>query len=307
MKEDFFIIGVDGGGTKTIGVLADSHGKILRKIKIGSSNPKKIGLEKALFNLKKLISKISQGKEKKIKLAYLGLAGGLERDKEKKEEIERKLQRFFDFKIVVEGDQKIAFVSGTEEKEGVVLIGGTGSIAMGWKGKKREISGGWDWLVGDQGSAFWTGRRALEEAIKSFDQRAKESQLKKLIFEKLKIKGGKDLYKKIYTGDFVTKIASLSKIVDLAAKRRDNKAKKILEEASKELAQMALAVIRKLKFKKNFPLVLVGGIFKSEIVLKGVKKEIKKHCPKAKFIIPTKEPVFGAVRLALEEIKKRNL
>lgn len=305
MKKEFFVIGVDGGGTKTIGVLANEQGRILKKIKTGPTNPNKVGFKKAFFNLKDLISKLSRGKERKIKIAYLGLAGGLERDEAKKEEIERKLQRNFGFKIVVEGDQKIAFFSGAEKEEGVVLIGGTGAIAMGWKGKKTEISGGWDWLVGDQGSAFWTGRMALEEVIKCFDQRSKKkTRLKELIFKKLKIKEGKDLYEKIYSGDFVSKIASVSKIVDLAAKRGDTLAKKILRKAAKELAQMALAVIKKLKFRGKFPLVFVGGMFKSKIVLKRVKKEIKKHFPQTQFIISSKEPVFGAVKMALKTIKK---
>jgi N-acetylglucosamine kinase-like BadF-type ATPase len=45
-KENQFVIGIDGGGTKTIGVLADFKGKILKKIEIGSTNPNKIGFER---------------------------------------------------------------------------------------------------------------------------------------------------------------------------------------------------------------------------------------------------------------------
>jgi activator of 2-hydroxyglutaryl-CoA dehydratase len=67
---------------------------------------------------------------------------------------------------------------------------------------------------------------------------------------------------------------------------------------------MAIAVIKKLKFKGKFPIVLIGGMFKSKIVLKTVKREIKKYSPKVQFIRPKKEPVIGAIKLALEEIKK---
>jgi N-acetylglucosamine kinase-like BadF-type ATPase len=129
-----FVIGIDGGGTKTVAALANWQGKILKEIEIGSTNPNKIGFEKAVFNLKELISKIS--KNKKIKVAYLGLAGGLERDREKRKKIRKEIQKFFDFPIFVDGDQKIAFRAGTDEKDGIVVIAGTGTIAMGWKGKK---------------------------------------------------------------------------------------------------------------------------------------------------------------------------
>jgi len=43
MRDINFIIGVDGGGTKTIAALANLQGKIIRKITIGPSNPNKVG------------------------------------------------------------------------------------------------------------------------------------------------------------------------------------------------------------------------------------------------------------------------
>lgn len=304
-NKEGYIIGIDGGGTKTVGILADLRGNILKKIETASSNPNKIGLEKAIFHLKNLLLKISKNCQKeKIKIAYLGLAGGLERDKKKRERIEKVLRKKFPFLIKVDGDQKIAFRSGTKEKNGMVIIAGTGSISMGWKGEKEAISGGWDWLLGDHGSAFWVGKKALEEALKSFDGRKPTQKLQNLIFRKWKIKDGQDVYQKFYTLNFVEKVASISKLVDFAAKKNDKLAKKILEEAGRELSKMAMAVIKKLKFQKEkFPIVLIGGMFKSKIVLKRVKKEIKKFAPQAKFIRPKTNPAIGAIRIAIEQLK----
>lgn len=300
-----YVIGVDGGGTKTVAALADLKGKVLKITKTGSTNLNKIGLEKAIFNLKKLLSELLENfPQEKIVLAFLGLAGGLERDKGKRIQIKKALAKNFSFPIVVEGDQKVAFRTGSDEKNGVLIIGGTGSITMGWRDRKEAISGGWDWLLGDQGSAFWVGKRALEEAIKIFDRRSKrKSKLPDLIFKKWQIKKEKDLYQKFYDSNFVEKVASVSKLVDKAAKEKDELAQKILKEGGKELAQMAIAVIKKLRFKGEFPIVLVGGMFKSKIVLNAVKKEIKKFAPGVNFILPKKEPVIGAVKLAIEQIK----
>ena len=303
-KKSSLFIGVDGGGTKTVGVLADEKGKILRKIKVGPSNPNKIGFEKAILNLRKLISKLSKGKENKIKVAFLGLAGGLERNKEKREKIQKELQKFFKFKILVDGDQKIAFFAGTNEKDGVVVIAGTGAIAMGWKREKEAIAGGWDWLIGDQGSGFWVGRKVLEEIAKSIDGRGEKIKIKKVVFKKFKIKKEKDVYEKFYCEDFVEKVASISKIVDWLSRKGDKFSKKILLEAARELFKMAISVIKKLNFKKEkFPLVLVGGMFKSKIFCQEFKRLIKKVAPRAKFIFLKREPVIGAVKLALESAK----
>jgi len=297
--EKEFVIGIDGGGTKTVGVLANLKGKILREIKIGSTNPNKIGFKRAIFNLRDLISKIS--KSKKIKIAYLGLAGGLERDKKKREKIKKELQRFFEFPIFVDGDQKIAFRAGTDEKNGVVVIAGTGAIAMGWKGKKEAISGGWDWLIGDQGSGFWVGKRVLEEIGKSLDGRRKDFKLKRFILKKLKIKKDEQIYERFYHQDFVEKVASLSKLVDQLSKKGDKFSQRILIEAAKEISKMAISVIRKLNFKnEKFPVVFAGGMFKSEIFRKRVEREIKKVAKKAKFVLLKKKPVIGAVKLALD-------
>jgi N-acetylglucosamine kinase-like BadF-type ATPase len=301
--EKEFVIGIDGGGTKTIAALADLKGKIVKEIEIGSTNPNKIGFERAILNLRKLISRIS--KNKKVKIAYLGLAGGLERDKEKRERIKKELQKFFKFPIIVEGDQKIAFRAGTNEKDGVVVIAGTGAIAMGWKGKKVAISGGWDWLIGDQGSAFWVGKRVLEEIGKALDGRRRNFKMKDFIFRKLKIKSEKDLYEKFYCSDFVEKVAEISKFVDEASKRGDEFSKELLVEAAREVSKMTISVIKKLNFKnEKFPVVLVGGMSKSKIFRKEVEREIKKFSQRAKIIFLKKKPVEGAVKLAIDSFTK---
>ena len=64
-------------------------------------------------------------------------------------------------------------------------------------------------------------------------------------------------------------------------------------------------VIKKLNFQKEkFPLILVGSMFKSKIVLDTVKKEVRKIAPKTEFIRPKKEPAIGAIKLAIEQIKQ---
>jgi N-acetylglucosamine kinase-like BadF-type ATPase len=299
--EKGFVIGIDGGGTKTIAALADFKRKICKEIEIGPTNPNKIGFERTIFDLKKLISNIS--KNKKIKIAYLGLAGGLERDKEKRERIRKELQRFFKFPIFVDGDQKIAFRAGTDEKNGIVVIAGTGAIAMGWKGKKVAISGGWDWLIGDQGSGFWVGKKVLEEIGKALDGRRKDFKLKKFIFKKLNIKREIDLYKNFYCADFVTGVALISRLVDKFSKRGDGFSKQILIEAANEVSKMAISVIKKLRFEKEkFPVVFTGGMFKSKIFRERVKNQIKKVAKNAKIILLRKKPVIGAIKLAIEKL-----
>lgn len=314
MNNQHFLIAIDGGGTKTVATLADLNGRIRKKAVIGPSNPNKVAMELAITRLGEAIKRVTQGVPKnKIGFVYIALAGSLERDLQRREQIKKVLlQNFPEFsvwrkRIKIDGDQKAAFRAGTDEKNGIVLIAGTGSIAMGWRGNKEAIAGGWDYILGDQGSAFWVGQKALRNICKELDGREPKIKfLTKLILKNWKIKTQSDLIKRIYQENLVETVASLAVVCDEAAKRGDRTAIRFLEDAGKQLGIAANTVIKKLGLrKKAFPCVLIGGMFKSEIVSRATKREIAGFSPKAHFIFPEQSPAIGAVKLALEEYINR--
>jgi N-acetylglucosamine kinase-like BadF-type ATPase len=309
-KNQKYVIGVDGGGMKTAAALANLEGKILARVKTGPSNIQKIGLKPVIENISKALNQVSKKYSKdKIVFIYLGLAGGLERDEKKKEEIKKQLLKSSELSwissknLLIESDQLIAFRSGTNNKEGVLIIAGAGSIVVGWGSKdKKIIIGGRDYLIGDEGSGFWIGEKVLRMVCCSIDDIAPRTLLQKVVFKKLKIKTESDLLRKIYQSKAVETIASISSIIDKAAEKKDKIARDILFQASQELTIRANSVIQKLNFRnKKFPLVLVGSVFKSKIVLTQIKKRIKKFAPYTDFICPKQEPVIGAIKLAIKQ------
>ncbi len=305
------IIGVDGGGTKTDVLVSDLNGKILSKSQGGSSNLRDIGIEKSIFTVSQLIEKsLSKIKQKKVLSVFVGLPAFAEEFKLKEKEIRKEFskhkKRFFvsDKELFIGSDQEVAFRSGTDEKEGVVVISGTGSVVRGWKGKKQVKCSGWGWIT-DKGGAYWVGKKAYEETVKSLDGRAKRSILTDLIMEKLKIKNINDLNEIIYQDSRIEKLSSLSFIAEQAIQKNDKVAENIFKQGIKELILSTTTVINKLKFKKEFPLVLIGGMFNSEFYKKNFEKEIKKLNSNALLIFPDKDPVFGAVKLAKEKLYDR--
>jgi N-acetylglucosamine kinase-like BadF-type ATPase len=301
-----YVIGVDGGGTKTMAALADSEGKILKLVKTGPSNLRNVGLQKAVENIALAIKKVSP-KKGKILSIFIGLAAIEEEFKFEKEKIKREIRKKIKFrgKLEIGSDQIVAFRSGTDEKNGIVLISGTGCVCHGWRNGKEAKTSGWGWL-NDEGSGFWVGQRGFQAIFKELDGRGEKTLIKKLVFKKWRLKKKDDFLKKVYGKDSIRQVSLISRIVDEAAKRGDRIARKIMEKAAKELVFSAKKVIEKLNFKnEEFPIVLIGRVFESEIVLKIVKKEIKKIAPKAKFLIPQIkiEPVVGAVKLAIENLK----
>ncbi|MDP2864330.1 MAG: BadF/BadG/BcrA/BcrD ATPase family protein [bacterium] len=304
--EKKYVIGVDGGGTKTVAALANLEGKILAFGKSGSSNVRNVGLKIAVENIAKAIEKVLKKTEKSgILSTFIGLAV-IQEEPRLKEKVKKALFKYkeispiFKGKLEIDSDQIVAFRAGSNERNGVSLIAGTGCVAHGWRKGKEEKSSGWDWLA-DEGSAFWVGQKAFQVVFKDLDGRGQKTKIKEIAFRKFKIKNEEELMAKVYSKNPIEIIPYFSIFCDLASKRGDKIAKNIMREAGKELSISAKTVIKKLGFQKvKFPLVLVGGIFQSKIVLRTVKREVKKFAPKTEFIQPKNEPVVGAVKLAIE-------
>lgn len=300
-----YVIGVEGGGTKTVAALADLNGKILKIAKSGSSSPRNIGIKKATDNIARAIKGVLE-RDKKIISTFIGLPAVVEEFKSKKIKIRKELfkraPKIFEGKVKIGSDQEVAFRSGSNQRDGVVVIAGTGSVIRGWKGKKQVHVSGWGWLA-DEGSAFFIGQKIFQAIFKDLDGRGHKTLLTKLTFKKFKLKKKEDLTDFIYSRNPTEVIPLLSIICDKATRKGDKAAKSILIKAAQELALGANTVIKKLNLKSlKFPLVLVGGIFKSKIVVNKVKKEIKKIAPKVEFALVKNKTISGAVKLAIGRI-----
>lgn len=69
-------------------------------------------------------------------------------------------------RIDIVSDAEVAFASATPSPDGTVIVGGTGSVAARIVGRRKESwRGGWGWLLGDEGSAYWIGRQAVRSAL----------------------------------------------------------------------------------------------------------------------------------------------
>ncbi|MFH1451465.1 MAG: BadF/BadG/BcrA/BcrD ATPase family protein [bacterium] len=307
-----YIIGVDGGGTKTVAALADLDGRILATARSGSANPRNVGIEKTGLSVAEAIAGVLKkaGKEKVFSI-WIGLPALAEEFKNKKEEIKKEIlkkqkdKRISAAKIVIGDDQIIAFRAGSaSSKDGVLVVAGTGTACRGWKKNKEAKTSGCGWLA-DEGSAVWVGHKVFQTILKDLDSRGPRTLMTKMILKELEAASTGEFLDKVYNKDNpATILPRFSFYCDQAAIKGDKKAKEIMIGAGKELALSAEAVIKKLNFtKEKFSLVLCGGMFKSKLLLAIVKKEIKKIAPHADFIVLA-DPVIGAVRLAKEAAGK---
>src|SRR5690606_14413460 len=103
-------------------------------------------------------------------------------------------------RLLVENDCLSALLGSTQNKAGVLLIAGTGSIVFAHDGNNRIVrSGGWGHRFGDEGSGYWIGKQAIESVLKMQDGRGENTLLAKLVLEKFDFTKIEELYNWAYS------------------------------------------------------------------------------------------------------------
>jgi len=202
-------------------------------------------------------------------------------------------------------DSEIALVGGTGgRRDGVVVIAGTGSIAVGHDGAGRVVrAGGWGHVLGDEGSGYQIAQRGLNAATRARDGRGPATSLLESLPDAVGAASVEDLASRIYLEGWPAgQIAALAPVVLTAADEGDAVARGIVAAAGHELSRAAVAVIRALgKDETHLEVVLSGGVFGgSPSLVEAVRGEITAFAPAADVHLPLHEPVVGAAWLALE-------
>ena len=306
-----YILGVDGGGTRTIVQVADLSGEVVAESESGSSNYKSVGIKIAKENINKAVFKVidllNKSKEFTFKNACFGLSGN---DSCEDRDIYHKI--IFDSKIkdylnpastIICNDTRIGLAAGSNSKNGIMIICGTGSNCYGIneEGKEAKVNG-WDYILGDEGSGYAVGIKALRALMKAYDGRGESTLLFKTILEDLNIKNVSELIRWAYIDSFSKdKIAAIAKTVCRTAEMGDRISIKILEEEAMEAVNSVTVVANKLNIAdKKFDLVFVGNLFKCEKYFKSVlMKKLKSKFTQINFMPLTEKPVEGAIKLAL--------
>jgi N-acetylglucosamine kinase-like BadF-type ATPase len=299
-----YLLGIDGGGTKTHAVIADAALRILGEGLSGPSNPLRAGLDEAIANVDEAVREACAQAgidRRQVSAACLGVAGVNHpiHYHTMKDALDQSLG-IRSLSLVT--DVKIALAGALDEQPGVVIIAGTGSVAMGMNSAGQEQrSGGWGPVFSDEGSGFDIARRALAAVASSFDGRSPRTLLTERLCHRLGIASTADLPGVIYSSDSErVEIASLAEIVTETAERGDDVARKILADAGRELGRLAVSVIEKLHMQsQSFRVACVGSVFKAgDLVLQTFGEIVRSVAPAVVIGPPLFSPAMGALKLA---------
>lgn len=264
-----YLIGIDGGGTKSKCVITDFEFKPKFETSGGPTNFLMLGTDKVAETILGLIHQCVVNlniKYEDIAAIVLGTTGGGR--KSDAEDLERAIthlaahKRILLNKFRVESDARVALEGAFSGKPGSILISGTGSIMFG-KDAKGVIHrvGGFGRFIGDEGSGYRLGQKGLSSVAKEFDGRGNKTLISELLKEKFNIQSPENLITEIYRNNF--DIASVAPLVIEAAEKGDKIAQNIIETEADELVLHIESMRKKLKEKKMY-VALIGSLITTE-------------------------------------------
>lgn len=258
-----YIIGVDSGGTKTEAVIYDLDGNECQKITTGFGNML-VDYENGLENIKLAIKKIlAEQNPDNCQLLVLGLAGidsgGLR--KVLTEEL-----AVFQVPIVLLNDAQLAHYALLQGEEGILVIAGTGSVCFGKSQDEWYRVGGWGHLFGDEGSGYYIGKLAIQQALAEFDLDQEPGILTQRLYTHFEVTTVLELIKVVYklTKDQLAEIAQL--VAEIA--QVDPVAAEMLSKSGKALAKEVEKTVRKMRLDYQAVSISLNGsvIEKNELV-----------------------------------------
>jgi N-acetylglucosamine kinase-like BadF-type ATPase len=297
-----YFLGFDGGGTKTDCVLLDATGSIVGQGRGGPANPLRSGYDQTFSSLQEAAAQAvaaARIRSTEVTRVCAGLAGA-----GRKSVIRRVMvflaQEFPTALAQVATDYEIALEAAAGSGPGVVLIAGTGSVAFGRNAAGETArAGGYGPWIGDEGSAFEIGRRAVSAVARARDSDAPATMLTAMIPTSLNCPDWDDLILQIMkTPDEV--FPKLFPAVAEAAEKNDAVAMEILLDSAIGLGHLASSVIRRLGMgTAEFPLVKCGGVFdRSRALDAQVDSALAGAAPRAKVSRLEISPAVGAARIA---------
>ena len=212
-------------------------------------------------------------------------------------------------------DVDAAWAAGLDLADGIAVIAGTGSIALGVRNGASMRCGGWDYLLGDEGSGGWIGKEALRAFTRQSDGRDQRGPLYHALKRELGLIDDFDIIR--FAQDHLhdrTRIASLSVLVAQAAREEDASALRIYRQAAKEIAQMVETIMRELFDKDGFedrgsasldalvPVTYIGGVFNAgDVLLDPLLHTLPARC---RLVAPLHEPSLGPVLILRERLAR---
>jgi glucosamine kinase len=300
------VVGVDGGGTHTRFLLADGSGRVLGSADAG---PGLLGAgadEAVAARIAETVRGLASasGGGHAVQVVCAGLAGSAGRPDSTSFVQRRLIEAGVARTVLVVSDSDVAFRDAFGAGDGILIIAGTGSVAMGRAdGGTFERVGGWGSLLGDEGSAYGLGLRGLRAAIRGAEERGDATSLTGALFRALAVESPREVFEWSKTATKAD-IAALARRVVECADLGDGEAARIVDSSLEGLVRHAEGLRGRVSPKgAPPPVALVGGLVEPGGILRGRVGE-RLQVRGFRVLDRRVDPARGAVQMALEALAR---
>lgn len=286
------VLGVEGGGTKTVWILVERQENDLKIVDQGKLPPSNFRLT-SMERLRAIFAELP----KEIERAGIFLAGCGPEDREP---LLRLCSEVWPkTKIIVGSDRESGLAAALGHADGIVVNAGSGSSVTGRRGDRVENAGGWGHVLGDAGGGYALSIQALRLILREYDLHRGEVQFTAAVLRALTLNNLDELVRWAQTADKM-EVAMLAPVVFEAAAAGDGRVNEILEEGAKVLCEYTEAVASRLHLLAP-KIVMIGGLFyRDSIYAHAFRRRLKKNLPDARVTHAERLPEFGAAWLASE-------
>lgn len=288
------LVGIDAGATRTRALAVDAEGQLVGRGSGGPANPYVVGAARAAGEIAAAAIRAASGRTGEDMVVVAGVAGIS--DVALREELQGALlahgpngqwHLFPETIITLEG--------ALRGRPGIVVIAGTGSVAIGRNEAGEEAqAGGWGYLVEDTGSGTEVGRGVFSVVLRAHDGRGPQTALSALLLRTLGVRGPDEISRAIRAMT-VTELSDLARLAVAAAGEGDEVAGRLLTRAAGALADMARAVWDRLHFTTPHPVAWSGGLLRQTAVRAAFSAAVARLCPQAEVGPPDMSATGGAL------------
>lgn len=296
-----YYLGIDGGGTKTVAIICDENGTLVSRYVGRSINYNSVGTETARANLKETVDGVLEGKNIIISSAFIGMPALSGRaDDSFTQEL---CGGIIDCpKITMDSDVYIGLEAMRTDGAAAMVISGTGSMAVGRLRDGTVIhTGGWGYLLGDEGSGYALALDAVKAAICGAEGSAEATALTDKVLKHFNITNIDSLIDIFYDPPISnSEVARLAPELFECAKDGDKAANAIIAKHAQLLADTVCALLSKMPC--GTPLGMWGGILVNcEAFREKFVSLVSAKFPATRVDIIKYPPEYGAVFAAMKE------
>jgi N-acetylmuramic acid 6-phosphate etherase len=294
-------LGIEGGGTRTVALMVDARGKLLKRVEAGPGNARLLDDAQLLELLEGIAAKLSMPDAVGIGMAGVRTALDARRVRQAAQKVWGPVpcRVTDDLETALSADE----TTDAEVRARVLVLSGTGSCCFGRvTGSPRKAKvGGWGHVLGDDGSGYDIGLHALRAAVAHHDELGEWPALGKRILWRLRLTEPHELISWAQ-GAHKSEVAALAEEVFQASTKGDRMAKAILEAARESLARDAVLCAEKLaKRGSHVEFVLAGGtLLKQPRFTAQLAARLRKLWPGAVVAPLRREGAWGAAAAARE-------